>query len=196
MGQQNAVESAGVVDAGTDFVQVRVGGQFRQVEDLQQFAIRAGGSSLRLGDIATIRRAYVDPPQVKVRHQGQEVIALGVSMAKGGDIIALGQQLQKAATAIRAELPAGIEMRQFQDQSNVVARSVNEFVGVLIEAVLIVLAVSFVSLGLHFKPNSWRFSLDWRPGLVVAHLHPAGAGDDLPADVLWASTCSASRWAR
>ena len=167
MGQQNAVESAGVVDAGTDFVQVRVGGQFRQVEDLQQFAIRAGGSSFRLGDIATIRRAYVDPPQVKVRHQGQEVIALGVSMAKGGDIIALGQQLQKAATAIRAELPAGIEMRQFQDQSKVVARSVNEFVGVLIEAVLIVLAVSFVSLGLHFKPNSWRFSLDGRPGLVV-----------------------------
>jgi len=167
IGQQNAVESAGVINAGTDFVQVRVAGQFTKVEDLEQFAIRAGGSSFRLGDIATIRRAYVDPPQVKVRHQGQEVIALGISMAKGGDIIAMGQALQQATDAIRAELPAGIEMSQFQNQSKVVARSVNEFVVVLIEAVLIVLAVSFVSLGLHFKPNSWKFSLDWRPGLVV-----------------------------
>jgi multidrug efflux pump subunit AcrB len=167
IGQQNAVESAGVIDAGTDFVQVRVAGQFKKVEDLEQFSIRAGGSSFRLGDIAAIRRAYVDPPQVKVRHQGKEVIALGISMAKGGDIIALGQALQTASDAIRAELPAGIEMSQFQNQSKVVARSVNEFVGVLIEAVLIVLAVSFVSLGLHFKPNSWRFTLDWRPGLVV-----------------------------
>jgi multidrug efflux pump len=167
LGQQNAVESAGVIDAGTDFVQVRVAGQFKKVEDLQQFAIRAGGSSFRLGDIANIRRAYVDPPQVKVRHQGKEVIALGISMAKGGDIIAMGQALEKATDAIRVELPAGIEMSQFQNQSKVVARSVNEFVVVLIEAVLIVLAVSFVSLGLHFKPNSWKFSIDWRPGLVV-----------------------------
>ena len=167
LGQQNAVESAGVIDAGTDFVQVRVAGQFKKVEDLEQFAIRAGGSGFRLGDIASIRRAYVDPPQVKVRHQGKEVIALGISMAKGGDIIAMGRSLQKASDAIRAELPAGIEMRQFQNQSKVVARSVNEFVVVLIEAVLIVLAVSFVSLGLHFKPNSWKFTLDWRPGLVV-----------------------------
>ena len=167
IGQQNAVESAGIVDAGTDFVQVRVGGQFRTLQDLRQFPIRAGGNSFRLGDIAEVRRAYVDPPQVKVRHQGQEVIALGISMARGGDIIELGRNLQQATAAIRAELPAGIEMAQFQDQSKVVARSVNEFVGVLIEAVLIVLVVSFLSLGLHFKPNSWRFTIDWRPGLVV-----------------------------
>jgi len=167
IGQQNAVESAGIVDAGTDFVQVRVGGQFRTLQDLRQFPIRAGGNSFRLGDIAEVRRAYVDPPQVKVRHQGQEVIALGISMARGGDIIELGRNLQQATATIRAELPAGIEMAQFQDQSKVVARSVNEFVGVLIEAVLIVLVVSFLSLGLHFKPNSWRFTIDWRPGLVV-----------------------------
>ncbi len=167
LGQQNAVESAGVVNAGTDFVQVRVAGQFRKIEDLEQFSIRAGSSSFRLGDIATVRRAYVDPPQVKVRHQGKEVIALGVSMAKGGDIIAMGRSLQHATEAIRAELPAGIEVSQFQDQSKVVARSVNEFVRVLIEAVLIVLGVSFLSLGLHRKPGAWRFTLDWRPGLVV-----------------------------
>ncbi len=164
IGQQNAVESAGTINAPTDYLQVRVAGQFNTVEELERFPIRANGASFRLGDIAEIRRGYVDPPQVKVRHQGQEVIALGISMAKGGDIIEMGHALQEATATIRAELPVGIELRQFQDQSTVVSRSVNEFVKVLIEAVVIVLAVSFVSLGLHFKP---RFRLDWRPGLVV-----------------------------
>jgi multidrug efflux pump len=163
LGQQNAIESAGTINSPTDYVQVRVGGQFNSVEQLQNFAIRANGASFKLGDIAEVRRAYVDPPQVKVRHQGKEVLALGISMGKGGDIIEMGESLKKAADAIRDDLPAGIEMHQFQNQSTVVARSVNEFVGVLIEAVLIVLAVSFVSLGLHFKP----LRLDWRPGLVV-----------------------------
>ena len=163
LGQQNAVESAGVINSPTDFVQVRVGGQFSTVEELRQFPIRANGASFKLGDIAEIRRAYVDPPQVKVRHQGHEVIALGISMAKGGDIIRMGEALNVTVEQIRAELPAGIELFQFQNQSKVVSASVNEFVGVLIEAVVIVLAVSFISLGLHSKP----FRLDWRPGMVV-----------------------------
>jgi multidrug efflux pump len=167
IGQQNAIESAGTINSPTDYLQVRVGGQFNSVEELKVFPIRASGASFKLGDIAEIKRAYVDPPQVKVRHQGKEVIALGISMAKGGDIIQLGQSLQAATEAIRADLPAGIEMQQFQNQSTVVGRSVNEFVAVLIEAVVIVLVVSFVSLGLHFKPGSWRFTLDWRPGMVV-----------------------------
>jgi multidrug efflux pump len=163
IGQQNAVESAGTVNAPTDYVQVRVAGQFNTIEALKVFPIRANGASFKLGDIAEIRRAYVDPPQVKVRHQGREVIALGISMAKGGDIIELGKSLRAATEAIRTDLPVGIELHQFQDQSSVVSRSVNEFVKVLIEAVLIVLAVSFISLGLHFRP----FRIDWRPGLVV-----------------------------
>ncbi|WP_082549286.1 efflux RND transporter permease subunit [Rhizobacter sp. Root404] len=163
LGQQNAVESAGTVNAPTDYLQVRVGGQFNTVEELRQFPIRANGANFKLGDIAEIKRAYVDPPQVKVRHQGHEVIALGISMAKGGDIIRMGHSLDTTIAQIRAELPAGIELHQFQNQSKVVSGSVNEFVGVLIEAVVIVLAVSFISLGLHFKP----FRLDWRPGLVV-----------------------------
>ena len=167
LGQQNAVESAGTINSPTDFVQVRVGGQFNSVEQLRAFTIRAGGNSFRLGDIAQIQRAYVDPPQVKVRHQGHEVIALGISMSKGGDIIDMGKALQGVTAAIRADLPAGIELHQFQNQSKVVSTSVGEFVGVLIEAVIIVLAVSFISLGLHFKPNSWKFTLDWRPGMVV-----------------------------
>ena len=167
LGQQNAVESAGTINSPTDFVQVRVGGQFNSVDQLRAFTIRAGGNSFRLGDIAQIQRAYVDPPQVKVRHQGHEVIALGISMAKGGDIIDMGKALQGVTASIRADLPAGIELHQFQNQSKVVSTSVGEFVGVLIEAVIIVLAVSFISLGLHFKPNSWKFSIDWRPGMVV-----------------------------
>ncbi len=167
IGQQNAVEFAGVIDSPTDYVQVRVGGQFTSVEELEAFPMRAGGSSLRLGDIATIKRGYVDPPQVKVRDQGREVIALGVSMAKGGDIIAMGESLKTAVADIRADLPVGIEMRQFQDQSTIVAKSILEFIGVLIEAIVIVLAVSFLSLGLHRKPGTWRFTIDWRPGLVV-----------------------------
>ena len=163
IGQQNAVESAGTINSPTDFVQVRVAGQFNSVDELKAFAIRAGGNSMKLGDIAQVTRAYVDPPQVKVRHQGKEVIALGVSMAKGGDIIEMGHALDRAAAAVRAELPVGIELHQFQNQAQVVSRSVNEFVRVLIEAVCVVLAVSFISLGLHFKP----LRLDWRPGMVV-----------------------------
>ena len=168
IGQQNAVESAGTINAPTDFVQVRVGGQFNSIEALKSFAIRSAGNSIRLGDIAQVRRAYVDPPQVKVRHQGNEVIALGISMARGGDIIQMGKSLDRTVARIRAELPAGIELHQFQNQSKVVSTSVNEFVRVLFEAIVIVLVVSFISLGLHWKPASWKFSIDWRPGLVVA----------------------------
>jgi len=164
LGQQNAVESAGAITAPTDYVQVRVGGQFNTVEELERFSIRANGASFKLGDIATIKRAYVDPPQVKVHHQGREVIALGISMAKGGDIIEMGKALEKAVGAIRADLPAGIEMRQFENQASVVSTSVNEFLRVLAEAVIVVLGVSFISLGVHFKPH---FHIDWRPGLVV-----------------------------
>jgi multidrug efflux pump len=166
--QQNAVEFAGVVQSAAQTLQVRVAGGFGSVEDLRQFAIRANGSSFRLGDVATIRRGYIDPPQVKVRHQGQEVLALGISMARGGDIIELGKALKLASQGIQADLPLGMELRQFQDQSAVVSRSVNEFVKVLMEAVVIVLAVSFLSLGLHRSAGRLGFTLDWRPGLVVA----------------------------
>ncbi|WP_088282899.1 efflux RND transporter permease subunit [Ideonella sp. A 288] len=166
---QNAVEGAGVLNAGTQNLQVRVTGAFDSIEALRMFPVRvvnaATGvaSSLRLGDIADIRRGYQDPPQVKVRHQGKAVIALGVSMAKGGDIIALGQGLQAKVAELRAQLPAGIELSQVQDQPAAVSRSVGEFVRVLLEAVVVVLAVSFISLGLHLKP----LRIDIWPGLVV-----------------------------
>jgi multidrug efflux pump len=166
---QNAVEGAGVLNTGTENLQVRVAGQFNSVDELRRLPIRvvnpASGvaSMMKLGDIADIRRDYVDPPAVKVRHQGREVVALGISMAKGGDIIALGKQLRVATAQIQADLPVGITVEQVQDQPEAVKRSVGEFVGVLIEAVLIVLLVSFVSLGLHTKP----LRVDIWPGLVV-----------------------------
>jgi multidrug efflux pump len=167
---QNAVEGSGVLTAAGQAVQVRIGGQFDSLDALREFPIRAvnpatgAASALRLGDIAEIRRGYADPAVVKVRHQGRPVIALGISMVKGGDIIALGERLRSATQRIAAELPAGIEFAQVQDQPKAVSRSVGEFVKVLIEAIAVVLAVSFVALGLHTKP----LRLDVRPGLVVA----------------------------
>jgi len=169
IGAQNAVEGAGVLNAGAEALQVRVAGQFNSVEELQRFPIRAVNpatgvaSTLRLSDIAAVKRDYSDPPAVMVRHQGKQVIALGVSMVKGGDIVALGHKLQATVAQVQSELPAGILLEQVQDQPRAVTKSVNEFVKVLIEAVLIVLAVSFISLGLHTKP----LRIDIWPGLVV-----------------------------
>jgi multidrug efflux pump len=172
LGQQNAVESAGAVQTPLDTVYVRVGGQFNAIEDLRAMPIRgSSGNQLRLGDIAEIQRGLVDPPNVKVRHEGKEVIALGVSMTKGGDIIALGKSLATTFANVQSGLPAGVKLVQVQDQPKAVASSVNEFVSVLIEAVVIVLAVSFIALGFHRHPGNrplWkRYYIDMRPGLVV-----------------------------
>jgi multidrug efflux pump len=171
LGQQNAIESAGTVQTPLDVLQVRVGGAFNSVEQLQAMPIRAAnGRQLRLGDIADIRLGYVDPSQVMVRHNGKDSIALGISMAKGGDIIALGKALDVAMVDIERQLPAGMALVQVQDQPTAVTASVNEFVKVLIEAVVIVLAVSFLALGLHKREGGRglrRYVLDMRPGLVV-----------------------------
>ena len=173
IGAQNAVEGAGLLNAGSENLQVRVGGQFNSVDELKRFPIRGvnsatgQASTLRLADLAAVRRDYVDPPSTKVRHQGQEVIALGVSMAKGGDIVALGKALSVAITQAQQNLPLGITINRVQDQPASVSRSVGEFVGVLVEAIVIVLLVSFISLGLHTKPGFLKFSIDIWPGLVV-----------------------------
>jgi len=168
LGQENAVENAGTIQTPLDVLQVRIDGQFETEEQLRAMPIRgSSGQQVKLGDIAKVKRGYVDPAVVKVHHQGQEVIALGVSMAKGGDIIGLGKALEVAATRIEKTLPAGVTLAQVQDQPKAVSKSVGEFVRVLIEAVLIVLAVSFVSLGLH-KGGRYGWYVDVRPGLVVA----------------------------
>ena len=168
LGQENAVENAGTIQSPLDVLQVRIEGQFETAEQLRAMPIRgSSGQQLKLGDIATVTRGYIDPPSVKVHHQGKSVIALGVSMAKGGDIIKLGHALQEATARIEKTLPAGVSLAQVQDQPQAVARSVGEFVRVLIEAVLIVLVVSFVALGLH-KGGRYGWYVDIRPGLVVA----------------------------
>ncbi|HJV02499.1 MAG TPA: efflux RND transporter permease subunit [Burkholderiaceae bacterium] len=161
---QNSVESTGVLVTPTDNLQVRVTGALKTVKDLEELELRVNGTTFRLGDFATVKRAYQDPPQDKMRYNGKEVIGLGVSMEKGGNIIRMGEGLQKTVDQLKAKLPVGIELERVSNQPAAVTASVGEFVHTLIEAVLIVLAVSFLSLGLHSKP----FRLDARPGLVVA----------------------------
>jgi multidrug efflux pump subunit AcrB len=162
---QNVVEATGVVVTPTDNLQVRVSGALRTVKDLEELELRANNTTFRLGDFATIKREYLDPPRDKMRFNGKEVIGLGVSMEKGGNIIQMGKDLEKVVSAMKAKLPVGIELERVSNQPAAVTASVGEFLHTLIEAVLIVLAVSFVSLGLHTKP---KLRLDARPGLVVA----------------------------
>jgi multidrug efflux pump subunit AcrB len=160
---QNTVESSGVLVTPTDNLQVRVTGAMLSVKDLENLELRANGIAFRLGDFAKVKREYKDPPQDKMRYNGKEVIGLGISMEKGGNIIELGKNMQKTVDLVKAKLPVGIELERVSDQPKAVSTSVNEFLYTLAEAVLIVLAVSFVALGLHTKP----LRLDVRPGLVV-----------------------------
>ncbi|MBU3725178.1 MAG: efflux RND transporter permease subunit [Burkholderiaceae bacterium] len=161
---QNAVESGGALVNQERELTLRVDGAVGSLEALREMPLRAGAQLVRLGDIAQIQRRTLDPPQSKVRFQGQEVVAVGVSMRKGGDIVALGARLKDRMQQIESDLPAGVKLSQIQDQPKVVASSVNEFVRTLAEAVVIVLGVSLLTLGLHRHP--WR--IDPRPGLVVA----------------------------
>ncbi len=162
---QNGVEAAGVLVTPTDNLQVRVTGAIRTTRELEDLQLRAGNTTFRLGDFATVKREYQDPPLDKMRFNGKEVIGLGVSMEKGGNIIALGESLDQTVARIRAQLPVGIELERVSNQPQAVTASVNEFMHVLVEAVVIVLAVSFLALGLHTKPT---LRIDVRPGMVVA----------------------------
>ncbi|MEQ1880522.1 MAG: efflux RND transporter permease subunit [Burkholderiales bacterium] len=152
---QNAMTPAGSIDTRSDRMFIRVSGSFDSVDSVREIGIQAEGRLFRLGDIARVYRGYADPPLQKVRYTGKEAIALAVSMAKGGDILELGRDLEKTFSRIKRDLPLGIEMHQYSDQPQVVKRSVDEFMSTLLEAVVIVLAVSFFSLG-------------FRTGLVVA----------------------------
>ncbi len=152
---QNSMTPAGSVDTASDRIYLRVSGDFESVESIREIGIRANNRLFRLGDIARVYRGYADPPALKMRYQRQDAIGLAVSMAKGGDIIELGKQLAPALARIRANLPVGLELHAVADQPTVVKRSVGEFMRTLMEAVGIVLLVSFVALG-------------FRTGVVVA----------------------------
>ena len=162
---QNGIESAGVLVTPLENLQVRVTGGLKTVKQLEDLSLRAGNTTFRLGDFATVQRAYEDPPHDKMRFNGKEVIGLGVSMEKGGNIIQMGKGLEQTVERIRRQLPVGIELERVSNQPAAVTASVSEFMHSLIEAVVVVLVVSFVALGLHTKP---KLRLDVRPGLVVA----------------------------
>ena len=178
---QNAVEASGVLTTREENIQVRVPGAFNKPEDLANLLLRiptvnstgiATVVVLRLGDIALIKRGYADPFPSKMRVNGKEGLALGIAMAKGGDVIALGKVIQTKIVDIKKGLPLGVAMTQIQNQPSEVSKSVNEFVKALIEAIIVVLAVSFLALGVHERHNPtsmpWlKYRLDTRPGLVV-----------------------------
>jgi len=145
---QNAVTPAGVIQTSDEVIRVDVTGGFRSEADLRNVNLVANGQIFRLSDIATIKRTYSDPPQPMFRNDGQAAIAIGISMRAGGDVLALGQNVERAMSEIRADLPIGIEPHLTADQPKVVAAAVNDFMEALWEAIGIVLAVSFISLGL------------------------------------------------
>ena len=152
---QNAIAPAGAFETPSDKIYLRTTGDFDSVDAVRETTIRANGRLFRLGDIARVQRGYADPPQPKMRFQGREAFGIGVAMVKGGDIIELGANLDREVDRLRKALPVGLELAQVTSQPQAVQRSVNEFVRSLAEAVIIVLAVSLLSLG-------------WRTGIVVA----------------------------
>jgi multidrug efflux pump len=153
--RQNAVTSGGSVDTAADRINLRVTGAFSGAEAIAAVPVEANGRSFRLGDIATVSRGYEDPATFLVREGGKPALGLGVSMQDGANIIKLGEDLKVAMEAITQTLPVGIEVTQIADQANVVEHSVSEFIETFVEALAIVLLVSFISLG-------------WRAGIVVA----------------------------
>ncbi|GAB6038483.1 efflux RND transporter permease subunit [Fundidesulfovibrio butyratiphilus] len=153
--KQNAVASAGDLQTDADTIRLRVDGALTGVDALAAVPVRAGERIFRLGDIATFTRGPEDPASFVVRHAGQPAIALGVVMAKGANILRFGERLDAAMERIRENLPLGYEVDRVADQPQVVDESVNEFLRSFAEALIIVLGVSFLSLG-------------WRTGVVVA----------------------------
>ncbi|NEJ47480.1 AcrB/AcrD/AcrF family protein [Rhizobium leguminosarum] len=144
---QNAVSPVGTIQTSEEKISVRASGAFASEESLKDVTLKLGTRYFRLDSIATISRTIVDPPAASVRVNGKEVIALAVSMAKDGNLLAFGDALRTRMQAIAAKLPYGIDMIQVADQSTVVADAVDGFTKVLVEAIIIVLVVSFVSLG-------------------------------------------------
>ncbi|WP_194790049.1 efflux RND transporter permease subunit [Pseudomonas sp. UFMG81] len=153
--EQNAVSTAGFFETPSERLQLRVSGRFDSVEQIRQFPIRVGDRTFRIGDVADVQRGFNDPPAPRMRFMGEDAIGLAVSMKDGGDILVLGKALEGEFARLAEGLPAGMQLRKVSDQPAAVKAGVGEFVQVLVEALAIVLLVSFFSLGM-------------RTGLVVA----------------------------
>lgn len=157
--KQNSMASAGFFETGTDRIQIRVSGQLQSVDDIKKMPLLVGDKTIQLGDVADVYRGFSQPAQPRMRFMGDNGIGIAVSMRKGGDIIALGKNLETEFAQLQKTLPLGMKLQKVSDQPIAVQRSIHEFVKVLAEAVIIVLLVSFFSLG-------------FRTGLVVAFSIP------------------------
>ncbi|WP_295431093.1 efflux RND transporter permease subunit [uncultured Thiodictyon sp.] len=144
---QNVVRPTGVIQTGDEAMSLRVSGAFRSEADLLAVNFAIGDRMLRLGDIASVRRGYADPPQPMFRVDGQPALGLAVVMREGGDILALGTNIAKAMRGIVGNLPIGIEVTRVADQPVTVDEAINDFTTSLWQAIGIILAVSFLSLG-------------------------------------------------
>ena len=152
---QNAVVRGGTYDSPTERIRIDVSGRYNLLQDLRELRLRANNQDFKLSDVARVYRGYVDPPIETVRFNGVESLLLGVSMKQGGDVIALGDALDSKIATIQQSLPVGLRFDTVTSQPKIVANSVNDFVTSLVEALVIVLGVSLLSLG-------------WRTGIVVA----------------------------
>src|SRR5258708_24340063 len=152
---QNVVRPAGTIQTGDENLSLRVSGAFQSEQDITNINFVFGGRMLRLSDIARVRRAYSDPPQPMFRINGKPAIGVAIAMREGGDILALGRNIQQAMAKITANLPVGIEPKLIADQAVTVDSAISEFMTSLLQAIGIILVVSFISLGV-------------RPGLIVA----------------------------
>lgn len=152
---QNAVVRSGTFDSAAERIRIAVSGRYLNLDDLRDLRLRANNHDFRLGDVARVYRGYEEPPHDRVRFQGKDALLLGVSMKEGGDVIALGHALDKVTAHIKQQLTVGLTLGTVTSQPKIVANSVNDFVDSLVEALVIVLGVSLISLGL-------------RSGIVVA----------------------------
>jgi multidrug efflux pump len=144
---QNAVVAAGFFETPSERIPLRISGRFRSVAEIRDFPIRVDDRTFRIGDVADVRRGFNDPPAPRMRFLGEDAIGIAVSMKSGGDILRLGKALENTFARVQATLPIGMDLAKVSDQPQAVRQSVGEFVRVLAEAVLIVLVVSFFSLG-------------------------------------------------
>ena len=152
---QNLVAPAGTLQMPDNAIALRVSGNFDTLKSVRELQLAVNGRTIRLGDIASVYRGYAEPPVQTIRYGGQPAIALAISMKSDGDVLKLGERLTGEMQRLKGNLPLGIEFHQVSDQPKVVKEAVGTFMSALLEAVAIVLAVSFLSLG-------------WRAGAVVA----------------------------
>jgi multidrug efflux pump subunit AcrB len=153
--QQNTIQPSGAVNADVEKIAIRVSGQFTSEDSLKAVNFRVNGRFFRLSDIAKVRRDYVDPQQPMFRYNGIPAVGLAISMRKNADVLAFGEHLKDRLARVTTDLPVGIQSHLVADQPQIVEEAVGEFIKTLIEAIVIVLGVSFLALG-------------WRPGIVVA----------------------------